>query len=318
MTIDSSISARPGLVLGNTNIIIFDFFASLGIVSILVVLIPALFSPRIRRSATWFVVLVSWLVYSVSYILLFGRQTSSKPPPLGLCLFQAVLVYATPPLCAAATTCFTIDFFLKLLIVKLRGQKIGRKSRKLLISLPWALGLIISGEAILVVDDAKAVVPDPNLFYCHIERSVPTTTNVAIMILCGLIIIPLEVYTGILLYRNWTVFKRSNGGHARIALSTLIRLALFSLVVSIAIVLSLFTATNMGNFAPPWSVVLMTMPTFSALCFGTQRDILGVWQFWKRPPRQGTSSKFSDTGTQCPVDLEGNIVRPSAEAFIVT
>lgn len=93
-------SAEPGFV--RKDITIFNFFASLGVISIIAVLAPALFSPRIKRSATWYGELTSWLVYSVSYILLFGHQLGPKPPPHGLCMFQAVLVYAMPPLYASS------------------------------------------------------------------------------------------------------------------------------------------------------------------------------------------------------------------------
>lgn len=58
-------NAEPGL--DNSDITIYNTFASLGVISILAVLTPAVFSPRVQRPATWFAVLTSWLVYSVSY-----------------------------------------------------------------------------------------------------------------------------------------------------------------------------------------------------------------------------------------------------------
>ncbi|KAF9464070.1 hypothetical protein BDZ94DRAFT_1297476 [Collybia nuda] len=283
------------------NIIAFDVLASLGIVSVTAVFVPAVFSPRIRRSATWFGMLTSWLVYSLSYVLLFGRQFSMKFPPHGLCMLQAILVYVMPPLCSVATTCFTIDFFLKISKVKIQGKKIGYKTGKFIIALPWASGLVIAIEAILVINDDTAVTLDPNHFYCHITNSIPTMVNIGILCLCSLIVIPLEIYTGILLYRNWAVIKNSNGKNAHVALSTLVRLILFSFIVSLAIALTLFTATHLGKFVAAWGIVLVTLPIFSAICFGTQQDLLNVWLFWRRP----SSSKGSDIDGQRPKDVEG-------------
>lgn len=59
-------------------------------------LAPALFG-KVRRRGPWIAQMISWLVYSASYILLAGHQLGPKPP-LGICVFQATLVYAVAPL----------------------------------------------------------------------------------------------------------------------------------------------------------------------------------------------------------------------------
>lgn len=79
------------------QVALFNTFAIMGACLILVALAPALFSSRVPRSGVWFCVLTSWLVYSVSFLLLIGKQTGSEPP-FGLCFLQAALIYAAPPL----------------------------------------------------------------------------------------------------------------------------------------------------------------------------------------------------------------------------
>lgn len=88
---------KRDLTLLSTQTTVFNISASLGVFSIVAVLLPALFSSRVKRSRTWFGVLAAWLVYSVSYLFLIGRQFGPEPP-LGLCMFQAVFIYATSPL----------------------------------------------------------------------------------------------------------------------------------------------------------------------------------------------------------------------------
>jgi hypothetical protein len=75
-----------------TQTLVFDTFAFLSVFSVVAALAPALFSPHVKRSRTWFGLLVAWLLYSVTYLLLIGHRFS---PPLGLCIFQATLVYTS-------------------------------------------------------------------------------------------------------------------------------------------------------------------------------------------------------------------------------
>ncbi|KAF9463515.1 hypothetical protein BDZ94DRAFT_600816 [Collybia nuda] len=284
-------STIPSRRVESGHIIIFDALAFLGCFLTVAVLVPALLSPRIKRSETWFGLLMSWLLYSVSYILLIGRQVGPKPS-LGLCMFQSALVYATSPLCAAATMCFAFDCFLKLSKISPNGRTIGRKTAKMLVIFPWVLALVIAGEAILSVNDSSKVRRNASHFYCHITSRVPSLVNAIIVVLCILVIIPLEIYTGFLLYRNWTLFKRLSITRARIALSTLTRLALFSFIISLALFLTILSATRIDHprLGPAWYMILISLPSFSALCFGIQKDILEAWLFWRKKESDPASS----------------------------
>ncbi|KAK0189846.1 hypothetical protein F5146DRAFT_1002043 [Armillaria mellea] len=78
-------------------VVAFDTLQMLGLVLLLALLAPALFSRNVKRTATWFGMIVSVIIYCVSYsILMFiGGQDDSEPSP-GVCLFQVCLVYSTP------------------------------------------------------------------------------------------------------------------------------------------------------------------------------------------------------------------------------
>ncbi|KAF9463535.1 hypothetical protein BDZ94DRAFT_1308650 [Collybia nuda] len=272
-------SGRPISVFNTT---LFNVLTTLGVFSIAAVLGPALFSSRVKRSTIWFSTLISWLMYSVSYLLLLGRQIGPANPPLGLCIFQASLIYATTPLCAVATACLVVDFFHDVFIVQIKGKRIGRRTAKTLVLLPWIIGLVVCVETILCVQNMKTASRDVNHFYCHIDNRVPTLTNITVIFLCGVFTVPVGVYTAIILHRNWTAFKRMSREKAHIALFTFFRLTLFTALVSFAMGISVFTATSQGDFTPDVSILLTTLPTFSALCLGTQRDIIGVWLFWRQ------------------------------------
>ncbi|KAH8800570.1 hypothetical protein DL96DRAFT_1823921 [Flagelloscypha sp. PMI_526] len=78
-----------------------------------------------------------------------------------------------------------------------------------------------------------------------------------------------------------------------IPISLFVRVACFSMGTIVASILSgtsIVTGTAYHNPA----VVLVTAgaPLLAAVVFGTQRDILSVWMFWKRSVR-GTDFQFN-------------------------
>jgi hypothetical protein len=78
-------------------IIAFDVLNLFSVITLSAVFLTAYFSPRIRRVPTWYLYIFSWDVYSLSYVLIVGKQTGAEPI-WGWCLCQAVAVYASPVL----------------------------------------------------------------------------------------------------------------------------------------------------------------------------------------------------------------------------
>ncbi|KAG8928438.1 hypothetical protein FRC02_006897, partial [Tulasnella sp. 418] len=72
--------------------------------------ITMLRSNKIRRDATLINVFVTWTLFSVIMCLLFytGHQSGDEPPH-GLCLAQAILAYATPPMVTTALLSLVIQ-----------------------------------------------------------------------------------------------------------------------------------------------------------------------------------------------------------------
>ncbi|KAJ3898700.1 hypothetical protein F5879DRAFT_979651 [Lentinula edodes] len=96
--------------------VVFDVlqFTALALVS--ATYLSALFSTKLQRLKTWFALMVSSLLYCISFLLLLGHQTGASPS-LGLCLFQAGLIYAAPPSVAAAGLAFIVEVSYHLLIL---------------------------------------------------------------------------------------------------------------------------------------------------------------------------------------------------------
>jgi hypothetical protein len=91
----------------------FDFLAFTGLVTLAGVLATAMANEKIRRSGTWYSLIVSWMVYSAGYLLILGHQTGPAPA-FGICALQATLVYGTPTL--------SILSFRRILVPKVNAQ----------------------------------------------------------------------------------------------------------------------------------------------------------------------------------------------------
>ncbi|KAJ7126934.1 hypothetical protein C8R44DRAFT_108676 [Mycena epipterygia] len=158
-----------------TSIVIFNFLAAGGFVLLLATLLPAMLSPSIHRSKTWFSMIVSWIIYALSYLLIFGHQLGPEPPR-GVCVLQMVFIYASPPLTATSGLAFIIDTHLRI-SGALFTNKGDHRYTKTLLLVPWVLFAVVGGEALLVVHDFTTIQRNPNHMYCHSTTSVQSATR---------------------------------------------------------------------------------------------------------------------------------------------
>lgn len=76
---------------------VFDSLGFIALVLLSMMLISVIMQRKIHRNKTWFSLMVSWMIYTLSFLLFIGEQFSSEPP-FGFCLFQAALIHACPAL----------------------------------------------------------------------------------------------------------------------------------------------------------------------------------------------------------------------------
>ena len=91
-----------GSVVDPIAVTIFNILMAFGGLSLTLVVATAYFSPAVHRSGLWFRHMLSWILYSASFLLLVGNQLGEAEPPFGLCFVQAGLIYAAPTLCVVA------------------------------------------------------------------------------------------------------------------------------------------------------------------------------------------------------------------------
>jgi hypothetical protein len=146
---------------------------------LLATIVPAALSPNIHRSKTWFSMIISWMVYAASYLLILGHQLGAEPPR-GVCGLQMLFIYASPPLTAISGLAFIIDVHLRINRA-LFASGADHKYTRLLLIIPWALFAAIAAEALMAVQDFAEIQRDPSHMYCH---SVSNIQNRISAIIC--------------------------------------------------------------------------------------------------------------------------------------
>ncbi|KAM5539218.1 hypothetical protein V8D89_007091 [Ganoderma adspersum] len=278
-------SGRPSqAVQDHTEVRIFVAFQAIGAIGLLAVLLTVIFAPRVYRHFTWLNFCITWLIYCISYLLLAfsGAQTSPEPPSYGLCLTQASLIYAAPILVAMSTFALVLQLWFtlsKALAPPQAKQRDCLRNGFLLIA-PYVAWLTIVIAILSIGTMHPNVVERAGHFvYCTISTGKPGTIIAAIVVTILLIMIGFDLYIGWMLYKNWRALHKSDHPF-QIPLSLLLRVAVFSFVCVIGIGCAFVFLAGVSYYAG--NIIIALMPLIAFLVFGTQRDILRVWMFWRR------------------------------------
>jgi hypothetical protein len=237
---------------------------------------------NIKRSRTWFAQLYACFIYSLSLLLIVGRQGGGEPP-FGLCFFQAALIYAGTAFVAYSFACLVLEFYIQLVSV-LHRRVFRRLWVSLLVLSPWAVFGFVFLLSMLVVSSPSGVERDAaSHAYCHVSSSeIPSYVAAAITMMSSLVGLIVEIKIAVVLHRNWTAFKRASSEHPMVSWSLYLRICSYTFAATLAGGLSLFILSREvdSNSLGVWRVLLPLVPGFGAIAFGTQKDIMRAWLFW--------------------------------------
>ncbi|PPQ78323.1 hypothetical protein CVT25_011694 [Psilocybe cyanescens] len=265
---------------------------------------------KVYRRPTWLSFMITWTVSSISYLLLFfSGQLENPKPPFGLCIIQASLIYAVPPLCVTSILSVNaITYHSNILLTRTSASTLALVAQVCSLLDEISTPLIFVAVRSLFIDRVRQHeriwnvilgLNDPSTVhrsslatpYCSITNLIPS--RIASIAVAALLL-PTLVLEGIIckiLKDNWSVIKGSQS-----LLSTAVRVLGFSLLGMVAIALSLvFASTSDRN--PAMNIVISLMPPAAFSLFGTQWDIIGVWMFWKTDssaPARNTISSESE------------------------
>ncbi|KAJ6581574.1 hypothetical protein B0H19DRAFT_1115891 [Mycena capillaripes] len=224
----------------------------------------------------------SWMLYCFSFLLLVGRQIGPEPP-FGLCIFQAALIHAVPSLATIAGVCFVIDLYCTLRLSLLRTDWIPTKRTPMLLTLPIVSFFALFFLSLVIgLQDHTTVNREPNNMFCHINTGLPTLVSAILSGWSSFIAIGVEIAAAIMLYRNSAQLSAHKSHSAPpIQRGMLIRISLFSLLTLLGLSLSAIMLFHVHESDVKWNILLPILPPLAAILFGTQRDIILGWRFWK-------------------------------------
>ncbi|KAF8150017.1 hypothetical protein B0H34DRAFT_802137 [Crassisporium funariophilum] len=266
--------------------IMFDIFQLIGLMLLSGVLITAWVSSRISRVSTWFSLLFSWLVFSIGHLLIVGYQTGLGPEPSAiLCLAQAMLIYASPALNSLTGLAFMLQIYLAMGFVPyvFKSGTLSPTLQKMLIIIPLLISFGIMIEVLMLgILSPEIVQPEPSGMYCHLTESTASKLSSIVSVSSLIMLIIVEVLLAVRLSRDWASCKQiliRNG----MSLNVLSRVSIFAIcsIISLGIGASSFVSSNPAGVAG-CNLALSLMPGAVGVIFGSQRDILIVWMFWRK------------------------------------
>ncbi|KAK0213561.1 hypothetical protein IW262DRAFT_315548 [Armillaria fumosa] len=257
----------------NALVIVFDTLQVLGFVLLLALLAPALFSPNIKRTATWFGMIISVIIYCASYsfLMFIGGQDGPEPSP-GVCLFQACLVHSTPALSIFCVLSFVVELLVHFFRT-FRGQTPSRMTPIVLLASSSFLSLGVASEVLVVgLKSPGDVQRNESRLYCHVTTPIPNLVVCILSILMSLATMIAEVVVVVVIRKTMVKPGREPSSLPR---QLLIRLFSFSACICLVVCISVYSLIDhSGGSYSAWYILLNAVPIGAIVTFGTRKDIL--------------------------------------------
>lgn len=230
--------------------------------------------------------MLSWLVFSVTLLLLLGHQ-EDRQPPAGLCFVQSALLYATPPLIAFSMACYLLD--IALAVVTLLDTKSLRR-RKAWISVilglfPWFVFLAVLIEvSIFFATASKSFVPSGNPeihLFCHYNSKPSNMITGTLLTLAAIALFSTKAWMVILLVRKFRSCERPSAIISQMVLSAFIRTCAFVGISLVGIIISELSCT-IKDHELGWGLVMPILPIAAALMYGVHADVIHCLMFRRK------------------------------------
>jgi len=255
-----------------------------------------LFSKRVKRHPTFVNLCVAFIITGFSSsLLVYARRTTGPEPSRMLCLLQASLLYGTPALTPTAAFMLVLEMFFNIRAAffgeEYHGEEHFLRSWVMLASPYVAFLICVLATATVGAANPLHVSRNRRFFYCSVESSPLTnslTTFSAVILLSTTVMI---VWTMVLIYKRLTITTRKGlRPKWTMDLNLPLRIITFGFYTIVAMSLSLLSIKAPSSPAP--DLVIAFAATLFIVVFGTQRDIVSVLCFWKRPLPQEVAEEF--------------------------
>ncbi|KAF8585853.1 hypothetical protein K439DRAFT_1615638 [Ramaria rubella] len=252
-----------------------------GHVGMTLMLLTSSLSHRIIRHPIFINFCATWMLYSLSYTLLFyAGQTTNQHPSFLLCATQSAMVYGAPAMISISVLVFVLHLYLVLRqnVYKDSDIRWPRLRFVTMLAAPYLIFMLVFVIAIVWASNHPQQVHRSS-FYCTLGGEAITNIAAGISVVAIAVSLVIEVLTAMTLRLRWRVFRDTEGGSG-LSISLLAR----TLVVLICSVIALFACmaflANIGRVVP--NMIIACLPLIAFLLFGTQTDFVRVWCFWRK------------------------------------
>ncbi|KAK0444334.1 hypothetical protein EV421DRAFT_390062 [Armillaria borealis] len=192
---------------------LFDILQGLLFLLLALVFLTAIFSSTVNRSKTWFMFMASIIEWCASYLIIIGQQTG-KGPPVGLCIFQAAVIYSSNPFVTSAALALTVELFVKLKVMTKQTGTVSEKWTWGLVLFPPLVYLIVLIWVLVIgLEHPKLAECDDSDMFCHIKVSEeiglaqPFVVSATVTLLVEILIVIFSVWNNVILFNH----KRKTG-----------------------------------------------------------------------------------------------------------
>ncbi|KAF9561178.1 hypothetical protein CPC08DRAFT_750117 [Agrocybe pediades] len=253
---------------------------SVGFVGCLLILLTALVSRNVQRHSTWISFMITWVVSSAAYLLLFlSGNLHTLQPIYGLCLAQATMIYAVPIMTAASTLALVTQVLFNVRNLFRAGSRRNENVWTFaLLMIPYQLLSIMLVACLLIglYEPETVHRSDLQTPYCNMINRIPSKISSISVASLMIPTIVLEVVICGILKRNWRVLRNRT-----YPLTAIFRVIGFSVLGMLAVALSVLFAASEDR-DPEVNIIISALSPSAFLIFGTQHDIIRAWMFWRK------------------------------------
>ncbi|KAF9062313.1 hypothetical protein BDP27DRAFT_1451820 [Rhodocollybia butyracea] len=226
----------------------------------------------------------SWVVFCMSYLLLFfSGHAFDGEPELSLCIIQSSLTYAVSPFAAACALALVTQLFFNINSA-LTGNSIGgsRYWRVILIAAPYAVFFFLVLESTIIALAAPNA-EFSSISYCSLQSNVPSRITSALDVVLVLPVLVLNVLIYLRFRKHRAVLRTGNLKSMFIRVSAFMVFGIIAVAVgSLFFVIAFLNAEGSNTGLVELDIILSTLPIAAVIVFGTHKDLLVVWLFWRK------------------------------------
>jgi len=214
-----------------------------------------LFSKKIQRHITFINLCVAFIIVGISSsLLLYIGKIDGPEPPRMICLLQASLLYGMPGLTSMAAFMLVLQMFL-VIRAHYNGQECLDRDHVLRL---WAMAvapyivffICILATAAIGASHPERLSRNRRFFYCSVDFLPLTNTLTIASALILFATFVFEVWTVVILCKQWKIQKNNTPLRKSLDLSLPVRIIAFGFYIIIALSLSLVSVQSPQSPVP--------------------------------------------------------------------